>query len=394
MKETTCLKLTTSLLICLFFCGCQSGPTDDQLINITMNNWKQAIVAQDVDAIMANYSEDFSSREAEDKEEMREFMEQAIDKGLLEDIDINLETAQLTINDDTAEFYIIGTNGEAEMDFTLKKEDKGTWRIIGIPSENCSYESYANPYADDCVQHEGYYRCWDIYVPEGLTGNVPLVIDLHGHAESPSHQRYISGFHALAESEGFIVVWPYGLCDSWNSGPVCCPPASKDNIDDVGFLRKMVEHLSGQYDIDLNRIYVTGLSNGCSMAQRLANEASDIIAACACMSLHLLVGEVAGYNAVSVMTILGTNDDLYEPGDTPGALENFNKWKTMNNCTGSYTVTWSSGKSFAWTYQDCDNGTEVSLVTIDKGGHVLYQGQETDIDTARLAWDFMKKFTK
>lgn len=66
----------------------------------------------------------------------------------------------------------------------------------------------------------------------------------------------------------------------------------------------------------------------------------------------------------------------------------------MNNCTGSPAVTWRSGNSFAWTYQNCDNGTEICLVTIDGGGHVLYQGEETDIDTARLAWDFMKRFTK
>jgi ribosomal protein L31 len=37
---------------------------------------------------------------------------------------------------------------------------------------------------------------------------------------------------------------------------------------------------------------------------------------------------------------------------------------------------------------------EVCLVTIDKAGHVLYPGAETDIDTARLAWEFMKRFKK
>jgi polyhydroxybutyrate depolymerase len=392
MNKTTCL--TFILLVCVFICGCQKGSTDEELINTTMNNWKQAMSAQDIDAIMANYSEKFSSQEAEDKEEMRKGLQEAITMGMLENIDINLETAELTITDDTAEISIIDDNGELEMAFTLRKEDKNIWRIIGIPSETCSYERYASLYGDDCVEHEGFYRCWDIYVPEGLTGNVTLVIDLHGWTENPSRQRAISGFDSLADSEGFIVVWPYGLCNSWNSGAACCPPASEDNIDDVGFIRKLIEKVSAQYDIDSKRIYVTGLSNGCSMAQRLANEASDIIAACACISLHLLVPEDPEYNPVSVMTILGTNDDLYEPGDTPGALENFNTWKTMNNCTGSYTVTWSSGDSVAWTYQDCENGTEVCLVTIDGGGHVLYKGIQTDIDTSRLAWDFMKRFTK
>ena len=68
--------------------------------------------------------------------------------------------------------------------------------------------------------------------------------------------------------------------------------------------------------------------------------------------------------------------------------------RRLHNCAGSYTETWRSGKSVAWTYQDCDNDTEITLVTIDGGGHVVYLGAETDIDTARLAWDFMKRFTK
>ncbi len=394
MKKNTCLNLTIALLLCTLICGCQSAPTDRQLIKTTMNNWKKAIIAQDIDAIMANYSEKFSSIEAKDKEEMRKGLGEAIDSGMLENIDINLETAQLTITDDTAEFSIIGDNGEEGMAFTLKKEDKKTWHIIGEPSKLTSYDSYTSAYGDDCVLHDGFYRCWDIYVPQDLKGSVPLVIDLHGHSENPSHQRAISGFESLANSEGFIVVWPYGLANSWNSGKACCPPANRDEINDVGFIRKMVTKVSAQYDIDPGRIYVTGLSNGCSMAQRLANEASDIIAAAACMSLYLLTPEDPGYTPVSVMTILGTNDDLYEPGDTPGALENFNTWKTMNNCTGDYTVTWSSGDSHAWTYQNCENGTEVSLVTIDGGSHILYKGRGTDIDTARLAWDFMKRFTK
>jgi ketosteroid isomerase-like protein len=98
-----------------------------------MNSWKQAIIDNDVDAILAGYSEDFSSERVEGKDQMREFMEGAIDQGWLENIDINLEIAQLTITDDTAEFApveIIGDNGEMELNFTLKKEDKKIWRII------------------------------------------------------------------------------------------------------------------------------------------------------------------------------------------------------------------------------------------------------------------------
>jgi ketosteroid isomerase-like protein len=109
------------------------GPTDTELINTAMNNWKQAFIDQDIDAIMANYSEDFSSERIEGKEQMQDFLQRAIDDGWLENIDINLEIAQLTITDDTADFTpveFIGDQGEMEIEFTLKKEDKKTWRII------------------------------------------------------------------------------------------------------------------------------------------------------------------------------------------------------------------------------------------------------------------------
>ena len=52
MKKSTCFKLTAALFMCLFFCGCQTGPTDEELINTTMNSWKQAIIAQDIDVIL------------------------------------------------------------------------------------------------------------------------------------------------------------------------------------------------------------------------------------------------------------------------------------------------------------------------------------------------------
>ena len=130
------------------------------------------------------------------------------------------------------------------------------------------------------------------------------------------------------------------------------------------------------------------------MAQRMAVEASDIVSSVACIALHLLVPEAQNYSPVSVMTLFGTKDDLYYPSDFPGALENLKKWKEINNCDGDPKETWRSNDHFTLTYENCDNETQVSLVTINEGGHVLYQGVQTDINTSKMAWDFMKRFTK
>jgi len=58
-------------MTCSFFCGCQTAPTDEEMIITTMSNFKQAYMTQDVDAIMANFSEEYSSREGDSKEEFR-----------------------------------------------------------------------------------------------------------------------------------------------------------------------------------------------------------------------------------------------------------------------------------------------------------------------------------
>lgn len=395
MNNMNVIKIILAMIFGLVCTDILYAQTDEEGVMATMEKVKQAIAEQDIDKIVENYSDNFVSDEANGIDELRIFWQAVKEAGYMEKIEINLETAKLEISDGVALISLLDDEGEVDMRFELQKEDGEVWLITGAPAEECSYEKYTNSYGDDCVQHGGYYRCWDEFVPVGIKGDVPLVIDIHGWGDNPSNQRSISGFESLAKTEGFIVVWPYGLCNSWNSGEQCCPPASSDEIDDVGFIRKLIEKVSGKYNIDSDRIYVTGLSNGCSMTQRLANEASDVVTAAACMALHLLVPEAPDYDPIPVMTLLGTNDDLYnESEDMPGAVKNFETWKEMNNCTGTYEVTWSSGNHVAWTYTDCDNDTEVTLVTIDGGGHVLYKGEGTEINTTQLAWDFLKRFSK
>jgi polyhydroxybutyrate depolymerase len=221
------------------------------------------------------------------------------------------------------------------------------------------------------------------------------VIDFHGWTSNAGSQRSSSGFDELAELEGFVVVWPEGYESSFNAGRLCCAPANEDGIDDVDFTRLLVSVVSEAHEIDLDRVYVTGLSNGCAMAQRVAADASDLVAAVACMSLYLLDDADPGYTPVPVMELHGTNDGVvaYEPSAFfAGAEENWSYWAELNGCTGDPAETWRSDASAARTYQTCAGGSEVSLVTIDRGGHVLYAGVGTDIDTARLAWDFMRRF--
>lgn len=389
------MKKNIILSLLIIFSACSKKLDDNKSIMSTMMQWKQAVLSENPREISKFYSNDFFSEEIGGKEQVAEFWKIVINAGMIDGIEINLNTSKVDLNGDVAEFLIFDDEGEVEMGFILTKENKA-WLISGTLSEsNENYEDdYLAEYGDECIQIDGLYRCWDVHVPDKLDDKYPLVLDLHGWGDTVEDQKNISGFQSLADTFGFVLVWPYGLARSWNSGEECCPPASDDDIDDVDFLRKLIEKVSNQYNIDTKRIYFTGLSNGCAMAQRMAVEASDIVSSVACIALHLLVPESQNYSPVSVMTLFGTKDDLYYPSDLPGALENLNTWKEINNCEGDPKETWRSNDHFTLTYENCDNQTEVSLVTINEGGHVLYQGVQTDVNTSRMAWDFISRFKK
>ena len=115
---------------------------------------------------------------------------------------------------------------------------------------------------------------------------MPLVVVLHGGGGNAENIEEVTGFSEKADEEGFIVVYPDGsgrldrYLLTWNAG-FCCGYALENNIDDVGFIRALIEYLQEKYAINRNMIYVTGISNGGMMSYRLGAELSDIVAAIA-----------------------------------------------------------------------------------------------------------------
>ena len=81
---------------------------------------------------------------------------------------------------------------------------------------------------------------------------VPLLVALHGGTGSGTQFEQNSGFDQLADRYGFIVVYPDGVgigrkgnaLRTWNGGG-CCGPAARQQVDDVGFIRQLVEQLHG-----------------------------------------------------------------------------------------------------------------------------------------------------
>src|SRR6185295_18438136 len=137
------------------------------------------------------------------------------------------------------------------------------------------------------LQHGGVARDYIIHVPASYDGEtpVPLVIDIHGLTSNASQQEAFSGWKAKSDREGFVVIWPNGLNNSWNGGSLCCGASLMNQVDDVGFLRVVVARTHADGCIDPKRVYATGLSNGGAMSHLLACRAADVFAATAPVSM-------------------------------------------------------------------------------------------------------------
>ena len=266
----------------------------------------------------------------------------------------------------------------------------------------------------ECMIFEELERCWNVFVPStvNLTDDVPLIIDLHGNTVTMQNQRILSEFDEIAEENGVMAVWPQGHDNSWNAG-YCCSTAGQMGLNDTGFILDMIDIIALNHSIDENRIYLTGWSNGCALSQKLANEHSHHFAAVACMSYYLLEDQHPNYFPIPIMEIHGlldqiilySNDAIHLPNleaQEHGAIQNLLMWSDMNDCQGNLPnsnipSTFYSVQSFT----DCENSSEVSLVTLYAADHNPYEesfgvftGNGGTVDTNGIAWDFMSQFSK
>lgn len=126
--------------------------------------------------------------------------------------------------------------------------------------------------------------------PKG--GPYPLVINMHGLGGTDSAESIFTGdgtqicgdhkctFNDLIDRRGWIATEPQGVANSWNGGN-CCGYASEVKIDDVGFLRDLVDRIAQDYNVDRSRVFAMGFSNGAIMSWRLACDAPDLVRAIA-----------------------------------------------------------------------------------------------------------------
>jgi polyhydroxybutyrate depolymerase len=117
------------------------------------------------------------------------------------------------------------------------------------------------------------------YLPPGPTAGRPLLIALHGGTGTGMNMAATSRLVQLGIERGIVIAFPEGsgALQTFNAG-ACCGSAQAGNVDDVAFVRALIDDVRGRDAIDPVRVYATGFSNGGMMAHRLACALADRIA--------------------------------------------------------------------------------------------------------------------
>jgi polyhydroxybutyrate depolymerase len=140
------------------------------------------------------------------------------------------------------------------------------------------------------------------------TQPIPLVLAFHGGQGNGLKFSQQTGLNQVADKNGFAVVYPDSI-EYWNDGR----DTTSSNVDDVGFVRELIDHLAKTKNIDRKQVYATGASNGGMMTLRLACEVSDQIAAFAPVIASLPVAyrdKCKPVRPVAIMMTNGTTDSF------------------------------------------------------------------------------------
>lgn len=239
----------------------------------------------------------------------------------------------------------------------------------------------------------GLQRTYVLHVPPAP--QFGLVINLHGSGMTGADQAALTNYNAVADRFGFVVAYPDGIDLSWADGRGASIP-DRQGVDDVGFLSALIDRLTRDFAIPPGRVFVTGMSAGGFMANRLACDRADLVAAVAPVAGTLGAGvPCAPSKPVSVLQIHGTGDAVVPFGGGPmvgrgGPSEIISapalaeRWRQADGCPGPFVAQAAAGPVQRTDAAGCAGGTEVSLVRIDGGGHVWPAALDASAMTAQF----------
>lgn len=240
------------------------------------------------------------------------------------------------------------------------------------------------------VRHDGRERAYRLHVPAGYRPGHPiaLLLALHGgggNMDIQADDRFY-GQITSADQHGYAVAFPNGSSRlpgnklaTWNAG-LCCGYARDQNIDDVGFLKAVVRDVQSRVDIQSDRIFADGMSNGGMMSHRLACEAADVFRAVAAVAGTDGNDHCVPARPVSVLHIHAKDDPrvLFTGGsgsesathaDFVSVADTLERWLQRDSCAPRAERVLEVKGAYCDLYRSCKGAAQVQLCVADEGGH-------------------------
>ena len=271
----------------------------------------------------------------------------------------------------------------------------------------------------------GLEREYMLYIPQSAEKNSPLVFMLHGLGSTHTIIMNYSQMNQVADKHGFVVCYPQGIRGAentrhtkkgtpfWNVG---YETHKNETVDDVSFIKSLAIYLQQEYNLDPEKTFCAGMSNGGDMSYLLGCEAPDIFKAIAPITGCMMgwIYESCNTNdPVPVFQVHGTADKTtYYDGDVDnrdkwgvymGVETTINFWVDRNECKeinidtlpdidrndGSIVITEK--------YTGGMNNNEVWFYKVINGDHEWPPGWPVksgngDLNTSEEIWKFFQHF--
>ena len=284
----------------------------------------------------------------------------------------------------------------------------------------CMSSAQSQELTTEQIEFEGLSRTYLQYIPAGFdaSSSLPLVMNFHGGSDNANSQLSIADMRSLADQDQFILVYPNAYPEPKNgetnwqvvvSGDL--PFTVPSPHDDIGFIDSLIDQVHAEFNIDLNRVYALGYSNGGGFTFDLACRLNERIAAVGVVARTMYVESYEECNVThptAVMTILGTADYIsdYNGVTYEGTLyyasaeDSHQLWIDANGIEGEPVETavpntsandGSTADLIAWNSPD--ECIALEHYRINDGGHD-WPGTfgNMDIVAHEVIWNFVKNY--
>ena len=265
---------------------------------------------------------------------------------------------------------------------------------------------------------DGQNRNYIVYIPSSYDGTtqVPLVFNFHGGGGTSSDfLNYENDMRPIADTANFIAVYPQAAVDP-TDGSNSWLHKTPTTHNDVNFIEAIIDTLSYDYNIDNDRVYACGYSEGGIFSYELGCRLNNRIAGFASVSGSMLVdafrvsyynlGNCSPIHPTAVLLIPGTSD--FSPHSSYSGLQPYymsvneitTYWANHNNTNTNPTVTsvpntnTSDGSTVEMRiWENGDNCVAVQELKVINGGHD-WPGSSgnMDINASEEIWKFLSKY--